>query len=242
VRGLAGRHRRDNNRAHRRAPYPQGGHCRPGSRATRRSSRLGSHHLGDGSLRRLPTWHDKQTHKTFVRSDSGKCLHYYFYFQDARFGLVYLGCRPGRHSACNSTATAIAGWRASRMPAASVTPWPTTPSSEFVDVWVCRACSRALSVTGSKKLMSLTFLPSTTRGLVSDRVCEPRPRSPPRRTGEPDSADCSRAGSPAGLMIGRVPRSCPTHLHRTSCTTFWIAMPNGAARCLRCSGNPITGA
>jgi hypothetical protein len=35
-------------------------------------------------------WHDKQTHNTFVRPDSGKCLHYYFYFQDARFGLVYL--------------------------------------------------------------------------------------------------------------------------------------------------------
>jgi len=25
-----------------------------------------------------------------VRPDSGKCLHYYFYFQDAKFGLVYL--------------------------------------------------------------------------------------------------------------------------------------------------------
>ena len=35
-------------------------------------------------------WHDKQTQKSFVRPDSGKCLHYYFYFQDARFGLVYL--------------------------------------------------------------------------------------------------------------------------------------------------------
>jgi hypothetical protein len=35
-------------------------------------------------------WHDKQTHKTFIRPDSGKCLHYYFYFLDARFGLVYL--------------------------------------------------------------------------------------------------------------------------------------------------------
>jgi len=35
-------------------------------------------------------WHDKQTHKTFVRPDSGKCLHYYFYFLDAKFGLVYL--------------------------------------------------------------------------------------------------------------------------------------------------------
>src|SRR6266403_4341960 len=35
-------------------------------------------------------WHDKQTHKTFVRPASGKCLHYYFYFIDAAPGLVYL--------------------------------------------------------------------------------------------------------------------------------------------------------
>ena len=35
-------------------------------------------------------WHDKQTHKTFVRPDGGKCLHYYFYFMDSELGLVYL--------------------------------------------------------------------------------------------------------------------------------------------------------
>jgi hypothetical protein len=35
-------------------------------------------------------WHDKQTHKTFIRPDTGKCLHYYFYFMDAAFGLIYL--------------------------------------------------------------------------------------------------------------------------------------------------------
>ena len=35
-------------------------------------------------------WHDKQTHKTFLLPDSGKCLHYYFYFMDAELGLVYL--------------------------------------------------------------------------------------------------------------------------------------------------------
>jgi hypothetical protein len=35
-------------------------------------------------------WHDKQTHRTFIRPDSGKRLHYYFYFMDARFGLIYL--------------------------------------------------------------------------------------------------------------------------------------------------------
>jgi hypothetical protein len=35
-------------------------------------------------------WHDKQTHKTYLRPDSGKCLHYYFYFMDADLGLIYL--------------------------------------------------------------------------------------------------------------------------------------------------------
>ena len=35
-------------------------------------------------------WHDKQTHRTYLRPDSGKCLHYYFYFIDAELGLVYL--------------------------------------------------------------------------------------------------------------------------------------------------------
>lgn len=33
-------------------------------------------------------WHDKPTGKTFVKNDSGKCLHYYyFYFIDLRTSL-----------------------------------------------------------------------------------------------------------------------------------------------------------
>ena len=35
-------------------------------------------------------WHDKKTHTTCLRSRSGKCLHYYFYFIDPLFGLCYL--------------------------------------------------------------------------------------------------------------------------------------------------------
>jgi hypothetical protein len=35
-------------------------------------------------------WHNKQNHKTYVRSTSGKCLHFYFYFLDEELGLVYL--------------------------------------------------------------------------------------------------------------------------------------------------------
>jgi len=35
-------------------------------------------------------WHNKENHKTYVRSTPGKCLHYYFYFLDEDLGLVYL--------------------------------------------------------------------------------------------------------------------------------------------------------
>ncbi len=35
-------------------------------------------------------WHNKNTHKTYLRSTSGKCLHYYFYFIDEILGLCYL--------------------------------------------------------------------------------------------------------------------------------------------------------
>lgn len=35
-------------------------------------------------------WHDKNTHKTFLRPAQGKCLHYYFYFIDEEIGLCYL--------------------------------------------------------------------------------------------------------------------------------------------------------
>lgn len=35
-------------------------------------------------------WHDKKTHETFLKPDSGKCLHYYFYFVDPKYGLCYL--------------------------------------------------------------------------------------------------------------------------------------------------------
>jgi len=35
-------------------------------------------------------WHDKQTDKTFLKPDQGKCLHYYFYFIDEELGLCYV--------------------------------------------------------------------------------------------------------------------------------------------------------
>jgi hypothetical protein len=53
-------------------------------------------------------WHNKQTGKTYLVPDDGKCLHYYFYFVDEDLGLchvrvpTWLPCRarlgpPSRH-------------------------------------------------------------------------------------------------------------------------------------------------
>ena len=35
-------------------------------------------------------WHDKQTHRTFLKARRAQCLHYYFYFIDVDLGLCYL--------------------------------------------------------------------------------------------------------------------------------------------------------
>src|SRR5487761_629360 len=35
-------------------------------------------------------WHNKQTGKTYLRPDEGKCLHYYFYWMDEELGLAYV--------------------------------------------------------------------------------------------------------------------------------------------------------
>ena len=35
-------------------------------------------------------WHDKITHKTFLKPNTSKCLHYYFYFIDETLGLCYV--------------------------------------------------------------------------------------------------------------------------------------------------------
>lgn len=35
-------------------------------------------------------WHDKRSGKTFIKPDSGRCLHYYFYFIDPELGLCHL--------------------------------------------------------------------------------------------------------------------------------------------------------
>jgi hypothetical protein len=52
-------------------------------------------------------WHDKKTHRTFLRPDSGQCLHYDFYFIDPKTSSR--SCRPARShatsSACGRTAS-----------------------------------------------------------------------------------------------------------------------------------------
>lgn len=35
-------------------------------------------------------WHNKESHKTYIKMSQGKCLHYYFYFIEPDLGLCYL--------------------------------------------------------------------------------------------------------------------------------------------------------
>jgi len=42
------------------------------------------------TCRTFAPWHDKKTGKTFLKDDSGRCLHYYFYFIDEQLGLCYM--------------------------------------------------------------------------------------------------------------------------------------------------------
>jgi len=35
-------------------------------------------------------WHDKKTGKTYLKPDTGKCLHYYFYFNDEKLGYGFV--------------------------------------------------------------------------------------------------------------------------------------------------------
>ena len=42
------------------------------------------------SCRTFKPWHDKKTHATFFKYDSGWCLHYYVYFIDPALGLCFL--------------------------------------------------------------------------------------------------------------------------------------------------------
>ena len=55
------------------------------------------------------SWHDKQTHRTFLKPDQSKCLHYYFYFIDEELGLC-CASRPGAHSGCSSISMATTIW------------------------------------------------------------------------------------------------------------------------------------
>lgn len=64
-------------------------------------------------------WHDKASGKTFLKPDSGKCLHYYFYFIDEKLGLCYLRvptwCPFRLQFYCNGH-----GWLARKLTAAGI--------------------------------------------------------------------------------------------------------------------------
>jgi hypothetical protein len=55
-------------------------------------------------------WHNKQTGRTYLLPDDGKCLHYYFYFLDEELGCATCGSPPGCRAGCRSTAMGTTGW------------------------------------------------------------------------------------------------------------------------------------
>ena len=58
-------------------------------------------------------WHNKQTGKTYLVPDDGKCLHYYFYLWTRIWACVMCVCRRGCRAGCRSASTGITGWQAS---------------------------------------------------------------------------------------------------------------------------------
>jgi hypothetical protein len=64
-------------------------------------------------------WHDKPTGRTYLKGETGKCLHYYFYFMDPVVGLCYLRvptwCPFTLQFYCNGH-----GWLAQRLTAKGI--------------------------------------------------------------------------------------------------------------------------
>jgi hypothetical protein len=106
-------------------------------------------------------WHDKQTHKTFLRPDTGKCLHYYFYFIDAELGLIYLRvptwCPFRLQFYCNGH-----GWLARKLTAAGI--GFATADNAFIriDDW------------GRAQALADTLSPDDLHRIL-DRLTQPRP-------------------------------------------------------------------
>jgi len=58
----------------------------------KRGSQVGLVHIFSAmeSCTSYRPWHDKSSHRTSLKPDSGKCLHYYFYFIHDTYGLCYV--------------------------------------------------------------------------------------------------------------------------------------------------------
>ena len=113
-----------------KAPHPQGRRGGQGAGA-RAAITPGLVHVISAmeACESYQPWHDKASGKTFLRPDTGKCLHYYFYFIDEELGLCYLRvptwCPFRLQFYCNGHS-----WLAptAQRATASTSPRPTTPS------------------------------------------------------------------------------------------------------------------
>jgi hypothetical protein len=58
-------------------------------------------------------WHNKQTGKTYLKPDNGKCLHYYFYLIDEELGLTYVRVPTWLPGRLQIYLTGTTGWQCS---------------------------------------------------------------------------------------------------------------------------------
>jgi hypothetical protein len=125
---------RRRDRAHRQESHPQGAVV--AKVLERRGDHPGLVHVISAmeACSAYKPWRDKATHKTYLRPDSGKCLHYYFYFMDRELGLVYLRVptwAPFRlQFYCNGH-----GWLARRLTAAGIVFTPADNAFVRIDDW-----------------------------------------------------------------------------------------------------------
>lgn len=175
-------------------------------------------------------WHDRQTHRTYLRSDTGKCLHYYLYFMDAELGLIYLRvptwCPFRLQFYCNGH-----NWLASKLAAAGIGFTMADNAFIKIDDWpAAQALADGLSANDLHRILDLARQIGAPAAALAETVSalqrlgparrgsgirprrrylsvragrRRRPTEPPRRADPPCAVLCGAGGAGRSRYVGR---------------------------------------
>src|SRR5437763_2456744 len=142
-------------------------------------------------------WHNKNTGKTYLLPDDGKCLHYYFYFIDQELGLGYVRVPTCCRADCRSTSTDTVGWPACCASAKSTSscwtmrwwksPTGNVPSKSLTD-WTSSGCTGDWMTWPSASVRYAGSLASPTTGAWTSANTPPTWFSESRRIWRPSTA------------------------------------------------------